>query len=115
MKLIPTKEVMDISAGTGGLIHVSAFLAQALDQGFGICAPEANAAPVVAVPLTRGLHRADIAKCHGDHLDACDSCMRRLAADAGPEQQWAAPAIKDGACALYANQERYGTLYKQAQ
>jgi len=37
--------------------------------------------------------------------------MRRLAIDAGAEQQWAAPAIKNGACALYASQERYGDLY----
>jgi hypothetical protein len=37
--------------------------------------------------------------------------MRRLSLDAGPEQQWTVPAISDGACALYASQERYGTLY----
>lgn len=112
MKPIPANEVIDVSAGTGGLVHVSAFLAQAFAQVAGVDAPAPRVADYRAPVVMSGPQRADIAKCHGDRLVACDSCMRRLAGDAGTEQRWTAPAIKDGSCALYASQERYGALYE---
>jgi len=111
MQTIPANEVIDLSSGAGGLVHVSVFLAQAFAQIAGVDAPAPRAMAPAVVQLVRGPRRADIAKCSGDHLPSCSTCMRRLAIDAGAEQQWAAPAIKNGACALYASQERYGDLY----
>ncbi|WP_295999928.1 hypothetical protein [Rugamonas sp.] len=111
MQTIPANEVVDLSSGARGLVHVSVFLAQAFAQAAAVDVPAPRAMAPAVVQLVRGPRRADIAKCCGDHLPSCGTCMRRLAVDAGVEQQWLAPAINNGACALYASQERYGELY----
>lgn len=111
MKPIPPNEVIDLTTGSGGLMHISAFLGPALAQVAGIDVLVPRAAERREAIVIRGPRRADIAKCGGDHLPSCGTCMRRLSLDAGPEQQWTVPAINDGACALYASQERYGALY----
>ncbi len=113
MKPIPANEVINLSSGTGGLVHVSAFLGQALAQVAGIAAPAPRAVGHRTPVVEFGPHRADIAKCRGDDLICCGSCMRSLAVDAGPEQQWVAPVVSGASCALYASQERYGVLYGQ--
>lgn len=105
----PPQQVIRQPARAGCLVHVSAFLGAALDQAFG--APAVQPPAPIVQQLARGPRRADIAKCAGDDLPSCSTCMRRLALDAGPAQQWTTPAIKDGACGLYASQERYGALY----
>lgn len=106
MKPIPADEVINLPANTEGFVHVSVFLAQA----FGIKAPPRATLPREA-NMMRGPRRADIAKCSGDELISCSTCMRHLSIDMGPEQQWTSPAIESGACRLYASQERYGLLY----
>ena len=108
-KPFPPQQVIHQPTRAGGLVHVSVFLGAALDQAFGVPTLQSSAPAVMS--LARGPRRADIAKCTGDDLDSCGSCLRRLALDAGRDQQWTAPAIKDGACGLYASRERYGALY----
>lgn len=110
-KLFPPQQVVHQLPGTDGLTHVSAFLGAALERAFGVPAALHQPPAPAVMSLARGPRRADIAKCAGDHLVSCGTCLRRLALDAGSAQQWTAPAIKDGACALYASRERYGALY----
>lgn len=93
----PPREVIDTAAGTGGLVHVGVFLAQALSQATG---PTLEARP-------------DLHKCAGAGLPGCATCVR-LAAPAGAGQQWCKPRIADGACANHASVERYRSLYTSA-
>ncbi|MCY0913230.1 hypothetical protein [Massilia antarctica] len=95
--ITPPRAVIDIAAGTGGLVHVSVFLAQALDQ---------------SVPTL--LPRSDLYKCAGGGLPSCPTCARHLAPIAAG-QQWAEPEIDAGACALFADADRYGPLYVASQ
>lgn len=97
-KPFPPQQVIYQAASAGGLMHVSVFLGAALDQAFGVPAALARPHAPIVIPVVRGPRRADIAKCAGDGLVSCISCLRRVALDAGPEQQWTAPAIKDRTC-----------------
>ncbi len=112
---IPPNEVLEAAAGAGGLVHVSLFLNQALAQVAGLDAPAPRAAAPAPVdaPVVHGPRRADIAKCRGAGMACCGVCMRSMAVDAGPEQQWTAPEFRDDACTLFADQQRYGALYDQ--
>lgn len=99
MKPRPPHEVIRTTASTGGLVHVSAFLAQAFGAPLTTSAP-----PAPCLPAQPG-----IAKCRGAGLACCSVCMRSLT-HAAAGQQWVTPTIVDGACALYASLERYGAM-----
>lgn len=95
--ITPPRAVIDSAAGSGGLVHVSVFLAQAFEQ---------SAPPLVARP--------DLHKCAGGGLPSCPTCARHLAPMAAG-QQWAEPEFGAGACALFADADRYGQLYVASQ
>ena len=91
--ITPPRAVIDTAAISGGLIHVSVFLAQAF------------IAPLQARP--------DLHKCLGAGLASCEVCARHLA-PAADNQQWTTPQVEHGVCSVLADVDRYIGLYAAA-
>lgn len=103
----PSIEVLR-AAPTGGLRHVSEFLALALGE------PTDNAAPPAAALASTSAGNAGIAKCPGAGLACCSVCVRALT-HTTDGQQWCEPNIVDGACVLYASLERFANLINRGE